>query len=194
MTKFKTFGVFGVAVILATSAFEGSAFQTSARASPLIARFMRAGGPVPCTYDSSIAPGDTARCDLKVSITRDSATGICTADVSGRLDVDRGKLDHRIVWTLDTSSATGGYKYEFNKDNGILIVDDKNSQATKGGWGDGNAAISPPRHDQYHVKNKNNKKDSKVFYLPVVVELDASSGDVSSVCVPFDPIIYNGGP
>ena len=85
-----------------------------------------------------------------------------------------------IAWNL-TPPNLAGVQFSFQDKNGILVIEDPNTQLQPGNIGASNA--------QFVVKNKR-KKTNDAIYLPIIVQTETATG-VVTLCAASDPKIVN---
>lgn len=88
-----------------------------------------------------------------------------------------------MVWTLKPAAGSTA-TYEFQPKNGILVVDNPQSQLKGEGIGDGSGGTDKAK---YHWTNKRKKKVEMV-YLPIILQ---RVGNVVSLCGAADPKVVN---
>jgi hypothetical protein len=93
----------------------------------------------------------------------------------------------RIVWMLDRATI-GSATYDFEPDNGILILKQTNDQLPRlnGGRGDGSA--NPGSRIHFHFKHKNDMPKSEAIYFPIIRQ---TIGKEVTLCGAADPRIVN---
>jgi hypothetical protein len=90
-----------------------------------------------------------------------------------------------IVWELNTSSLPGVVLY-FQTNVGIVVLDDKKVQIRECKSGNGSSVSTT----QFHCKHKHNQAGAVTVYLPIVMQTEISTGEVS-MCGAADPRIVN---
>jgi hypothetical protein len=135
-------------------------------------------------------------CEVEVKITRGLVDGqdTCVAKVPEKIWL-KSQVRTRIVWRLvpDTIANVtyGDATYEFQQDNGILILKDDNFQLdtrqTFHGWGDG--VSTTPARSRYFFWHLNSKRQKQAVYFPIVLQKKKDVDD--SLCAATDPRIVN---
>lgn len=109
--------------------------------------------------------------------------------------------DKTVVWRLiptalsagDPVPAVGEITFYSEKNHGIILLKNGDSQMHSGKHGDGSEGANPPDMTAYQFKNKHKVKGAEATYLPIVVRTDAASTPIGkvSVCGTPDPRILN---
>jgi hypothetical protein len=99
----------------------------------------------------------------------------------------KGRGVRRIVWELDHEQI-GDASYEFELNNGILIVDQTNNQLPSGNGGRGDGDQNPNSRVHFHYLHRNNVARSQAIYFPIIRQ---TIGKEVSLCGAADPRIVN---
>lgn len=92
-----------------------------------------------------------------------------------------------IVWKLNTASLGNADLY-FQPDFGVLVLDDNKGQIRECKKGNGQGGLSPT---EFHCKHKHNQSKADTTYVPIILQRDRTSKEVS-MCGAADPRIVNG--
>lgn len=170
-----------LALLLAPAVLAQGAKATKAQGKTPIrwaAHAILMGPPVECADDDS-------QCDVPVTMKQGTVDGltVCLARVAAEIKVKkRGGFPptKKIAWNL-TPPNMSGFEFSFQDKNGILVIEDPETQLQPGNIGASNA--------QFVVKNKR-KKTNNAIYLPIIVQTETATG-VVTLCAAADPKIVN---
>ena len=126
-----------------------------------------------------------SQCDVPVTMTQGTVDGVtvCLARVAAEIKVKKRSGSpplKTIAWNL-TPPNMAGFEFSFQDKNGILVIEDPNTQLFPGNVG--------ASHAQFVVKNKR-KRANEAIYLPIIVQTETATGLVS-LCAASDPKIVN---
>lgn len=135
-------------------------------------------------------------CPIPITIQTISGTGgqtLCQASLTSSVafpGTTSTAQNRRIVWTLlPPTSGPANLSYSFEPRFGILVTADSDNQLFGRGIGDGAGNNSVLL---FHAFNLQNKVNSQVTYLPVVLQTDSSTSPATvSLCAVADPKIVN---
>jgi hypothetical protein len=99
----------------------------------------------------------------------------------------KGRGVRRIVWKLNPERIDDA-SYEFDLNNGILIVDQTNDQLPSGNGGRGDGDHNPDSRVHFHYLHRNNVRASKATYFPIIRQ---TIGSEVSLCGAADPKVVN---
>jgi hypothetical protein len=125
------------------------------------------------------------RCYVQVTITPYVSGGVeyCLAQVGNVEFADRPK-NKLVVFELKAASGSG--RYVFHDPDGILLFTNAGGKVTKGGRGNGDRSSEA----SFFLKNTHGSRGEALF-LPVILQVDRTTGDPLSVCAAADPKIIN---
>jgi hypothetical protein len=155
--------------------------------------------PWPLEFKSFLGPPQPPcpdrTCAVPVTVYRGTIQGLdaCVATLPTETKLS-SRLLTKIVWTLSpptiADSTFGDADYEFEVNNGILVVEDNDFQmdmrSGRHGRGDGSALTAT----QFFFFHLNSRRNKEVTYLPVILQKNRKTGLVS-LCGAVDPRIFN---